>query len=495
MLTIGYDIGSSSIKASLYDVDSGEQVSHSSHPKAEMQIQSSKPGWAEQDPQSWWDAVKVVTAYLLRDSSRPPSEIAGIGITYQMHGLVIVDRENRVLRPSIIWCDSRAVEIGDRAFKQVGEEKCLNFLLNSPGNFTASKLKWVIENEKSIFDRTFKFMLPGDYIAMKLTGEVTTTAEGLSEGVLWNFVEDGPAEFMMEHLGIGADMLPEIVPTFGDQGKLSEAAASELGLKKGTPVTYRAGDQPNNAFSLNVLRSGEVAATAGTSGVVYGVSDQVKFDRQGRVNTFAHVNHSHSEKRLGILLCINGTGISYNWIRKMFFDSGLSYEKMNESSENVRVGSDGLIFLPFGNGAERILGNRNPGASFAGLDFNKHTRKHLIRSVIEGVGFSFYYGMNILKELSVNSSVIRAGMANMFLSSTFRETISTLSGTCIQLYNTDSALGAARGAAYGAGLYHSFEETFSGLRCLATVEPNLMRADSFSNAFDRWLVELQKRLK
>ncbi len=352
MLTVGYDIGSSSIKAALYDVSSGKAIASGTYPKDEMKINSPRAGWAEQDPETWWEAVRNVTKEILTSSRRPASEISAIGITYQMHGLVLVDKNKSVLRPSIIWCDSRAVGIGSKAFADVGEEKCLRFLLNSPGNFTASKLRWVVENEPSISGKAYKFMLPGDYIAMKLTGEITTTAEGLSEGIMWNFESEEPAYFLMKHMGIGESLVPDMVPVFGNQGVLSKEAADVLGLKNGIPVTYRAGDQPNNAFSLNVLRPGEIAATAGTSGVVYGVSDQIKFDREGRVNTFAHVNHAKNSRRLGILLCINGTGISNSWIRKILFDSSISYDEMNRLAGEIAVGSDGITFLPFGNGAE-----------------------------------------------------------------------------------------------------------------------------------------------
>jgi xylulokinase len=495
MMTVGYDIGSSSIKAALYDVDSGRTVASGAFPKEEMRIDSPRPGWAEQSPETWWEAVKNVTGEILLSSRASVSDISAIGITYQMHGLVLVNGSKRILRPSIIWCDSRAVGIGNRVFQEIGSKRCLRYLLNSPGNFTASKLRWVIENEPSVFAKAFKFMLPGDYVAMKLTGEIATTAEGLSEGIMWNFESEEPAYFLMKHLGIKESLVPEIVPVFGNQGTLSKEAAAALGLKEGTPVTYRAGDQPNNAFSLNVLRPGEIAATAGTSGVVYGVSDQIKSDKKGRVNTFAHVNHSKESRRLGILLCINGTGISNSWTRKIIYDSAVSYDEMNRVAGETEIGADGLVFLPFGNGAERMLSNMELGASFSGINFNMHDRSHMLRSVLEGVAFSFYYGINILKELAVDSKVVRAGMANMFLSKTFRDTISTLTGATIELYNTDGALGAARAAAFGAGFYSSLDESFRGLECLMTVEPDSRSEDKCNASYNKWLNELQLKLQ
>ena len=495
MKTLGYDIGSSSIKATLFDVEKGEAITQTMYPDDEMRIYSVKPGWAEQDAETWWEAVVIVTKRLLKNSKTRVEEIKSIGITYQMHGLVLIDKNKQVLRPSIIWCDSRAVEIGNNAFKEIGEEKCLNQLLNSPGNFTASKLRWVIDNEPEVFEKVYKFMLPGDYIAMKLSGEVTTTPQGLSEGILWDFNNHEPSKVLMEHYGIDGALLPDIVPGFGFQCVLSKTTAKELGLKEGTPITYRAGDQPNNAFSLNVLEPGEIAATAGTSGVVYGVSGEIKYDKENRVNTFAHVNHTEELNRLGILLCINGTGISNSWIRKILYDSNISYDVLNRLAGEVNIGSEGLTFLPFGNGAERMLLNKELEASFLGLNFNIHNKIHMLRSVLEGVAFSFYYGISILKTLSVNSRVIRAGMANMFLSKIFRETISSLSGCIIQLYNTDGSLGAARAAAYGAGFYSSFQDAFKSLKCMDIIEPDKKNKNKYMSAYSKWLNELNLRLR
>ena len=498
MISIGYDVGSSSIKASLYDTSSGKALAQSTSPQTEMRIDSPHPGWAEQDPEGWWANVKAATSELFSKARVDKKDVKAIGISYQMHGLVVVDEGLHVLRPSIIWCDSRAVGIGESAFREIGEEKCLKALLNSPGNFTASKLKWVIENEPAVFKRVYKFMLPGDFIAMKLSGEITTSATGLSEGILWNFADDRPADFVMEHFGFDSNLVPRIVDSFGVQCTVSKKAAAEIGLQEGTPVTYRAGDQPNNAFSLNVLEPGEIASTAGTSGVVYGVSEKVLFDNRSRVNTFAHVNHKKDRKRLGILLCINGTGISYGWIRRMLFDGPVAYEQLNAIADQSEIGSRGLTFLPFGNGAERMLSNMNPFSQFSGIDFNTHTRGNILRSVLEGVAFSFYYGIKILGELGVEPRIIRAGMANMYLNKTFRTAVATLSGAEIQLYNTDGSLGAARAAAYGAGGYSNLNEAFKELKCIETVQPDRLNYDGYRSAYENWekqLVLITKQLE
>jgi xylulokinase len=494
MITIGYDIGSSSIKASLFDAASGKEIASAFYPKTEMKIDSPQPGWAEQDPENWWQSLKSATEEIFSNTSIKASRVKAIGISYQMHGLVIVDENKKCLRPSIIWCDSRAVETGDKAFEEIGKEKCLGSLLNSPGNFTASKLRWIQQNEPEIYKKIYKAMLPGDFIAMKLTGDIYTSISGLSEGIFWDFMSETISEDILDYYQFDKSILPQIAPAFGIQGKTNKNAEEAIGIKEGTPVTYRAGDQPNNAFSLNVLNPGEVASTAGTSGVVYGISDKLQSDKLNRINTFAHVNHSINEKRLGILLCINGTGISYSWIRKIIFNSSITYSEMNKLAEEKKIGSNGLIFLPFGNGAERMLQNKNIAALFSGLDFNINDKGHLTRAVLEGVAFSFVYGLEIMKSLNLNPKVIRAGKANMFLSPLFRETISTLAETEIQLFNTTGSLGAARAAAYGAGYFSSIQETFANLKSLETIKPDEKNFSLYQNAYDKWKNELEIKL-
>lgn len=489
MYFLGYDIGSSSVKASIIDGNTGLCVAGAFYPKQEMPIKAIKPGWAEQDPDMWWDNLKLATREVMNSSGVHAADIKAIGISYQMHGLVCVGRDLKPLRPSIIWCDSRAVEIGEKAFHDTGESKCLELLLNSPGNFTASKLKWVQMNEPEIFSKIYKIMLPGDYIAMKLTGEICTTVTGLSEGMFWDFRSQSPANFLMNYYGFSTDLVPEIKPVFSRQGQVNGQAARELGINAGTVVAYRAGDQPNNAFSLNVLEPGEIAATAGTSGVVYGVSDIIRYDPQSRVNTFAHVNYTNEKTRLGVLLCINGTGILNSWLKRT--TSFSDYNEMNESAARVNIGSDGLIVLPFGNGAERMLGNRDTGSYFGPLDFNTHTKSHMARAAQEGIVFSFNYGMEIMKETGIKPTVIRAGNANMFLSKIFRDTLAGISGAVIELYNTDGSQGAAKGAGLGAGYYSTAKDAFSGLKKLSTVEPNKKYEAAYRNAYENWRQKLE----
>ena len=493
MHILGFDIGSSSVKVSLIKGETGNCVASSFHPKQEMKITAHKAGWAEQAPELWWKNLKLALADVLAESNVDPKSIESIGISYQMHGLVMVDKNLEVIRPSIIWCDSRAAIYGDKAFEEIGGQRCLTNLLNSPGNFTASKLKWVKENEPELFEKVYKIMLPGDYVAMKLTGEVQTTVSGLSEGIMWNFKENSPADLLFENYGFSTDIIPEIVPTFATSGQLTPKIANELGLSTKTKVSYRAGDQPNNALSLNVLNPGEIATTAGTSGVVYGVSNEIKYDPQSRVNTFAHVNYTAENPRLGVLLCINGTGILNAWLKRMVGEN-LSYEEMNVLAKEIPIGSEGLITLPFGNGAERVLNNQNIGSVISGLNFNIHQKGHLLRAAQEGIVFAFKYGMDIMQNIGIRASVIRAGKANMFLSPIFRDTLAGISGATIELYNTDGSVGAARGAGVGSGYFKSFDEAFTNLKKLEVIEPDQSKVSAYNEAYEIWKNQLEKSI-
>ena len=483
---LGYDIGSSSVKASLVSIETGKSVASAFYPDSEAPIKALNPGWAEQEPDDWWTYLKNVTAKVMQMSGAKGNEIEAIGISYQMHGLVCVDKNGKALRPAIIWCDSRAVPYGDKAFREIGKGQCLTNLLNSPGNFTAAKLAWVKENEPQIYEKIDKIMLPGDYIAMRLTGTTCTTVSGLSEGMMWNFKENEVADFLLDYYGFSKSLIPEIRSTFSEQGRISIAAAKELGIEAGTPVTYRAGDQPNNALSLNVFEPGEIAATAGTSGVVYGVNGSVNFDPQSRVNTFAHVNHTNKQTRLGVLLCINGTGILNAWTRRNIMLEGLSYGDMNKIAQSVPVGCDGVSVLPFGNGAERVLGNRNVGCSIHGFNFNIHNRNHMARAVQEGIVFSFKYGMDVMVEMGMEISKIHAGNANMFLNPVFRETLAGITGATIELYDTDGSVGAAKGAGMGAGVYKDHNEAFASLEKINVIEPDKKLIPQYEEAYARW---------
>lgn len=463
-----------------------------------MKIIATQTGWAEQDPEMWWANVKLTVSKVLSQSSVNSQNIDAIGISYQMHGLVMVDKDLNLLYPSIIWCDSRAVSIGEKAFAKIGRKKCFEHFLNSPGNFTVSKLKWVKENKPSIYNKIYKFMLPGDYIAMKMSGIPQTTTSGLSEGILWDYKQNAIADLLLNHYGISKNLIPDIVPTFGIQSQLSVSAAKELGLKAGTKITYRSGDQPNNAFSLNVLNPGELAATAGTSGVIYGVTNKLIYDIESRVNTFIHVNNTTKSPRYGVLLCVNGTGSLNSWLRRLLnsnSQSEIPYELLNEMAAQAPAGAEGLNFYPFGNGAERILENKDIGAALTGLQFNTHNISHVLRSSQEGIAFALNFGLQIMRDMQLKAKVIRAGEANMFLSPLFRRAFASVTKTVIELYKTDGAQGAARGAAVGSGFYSNFTEAFKNLQKTGTTEPDKSLSAQYNDAYNNWLIGLNKILK
>jgi xylulokinase len=483
MLLLGIDLGTSSIKVSVVDAQSQQCIASAQYPETESGIISVQPGWAEQEPAMWWEHVQKAILKVHATKKYNPQDIGAIGIAYQMHGLVMVNNKKESLRPSIIWCDSRAVSIGEKAFAAIGEKQSLSHLLNSPGNFTASKLAWVKENEPTVYAQTDKIMLPGDFIAMKLTGEITTSISALSEGVFWDFKEDGLSEDVFRYYGFEKSFIPTIQPVFSPHGLLLDSIANSLSLKKGIPVSYKAGDQPNNALSLNVLEPGEVAATAGTSGVVYAVSDQLTYDKQSRVNSFAHVNYTTEKKKIGVLLCINGTGILNRWLKNIFGTS-MSYEEMNTKAATIPPGSEGLQVSPFGNGAERMLGNAIPGAQFGNIDLNIHTQSHLARAAQEGIAFAFRYGLDIMRENNIHPTVIRAGKANMFLSNVFTESLVNSINVPVELHAADGSVGAALGAGIGAGIFKSAKEAFTNTKPLRIIQP--VNTSLYNDLYENW---------
>ncbi|HTG66579.1 MAG TPA: FGGY family carbohydrate kinase [Flavobacterium sp.] len=488
MYYIGYDIGSSSVKVALVEAATGKKIITLHEPADEMAITAYHKDWAEQDPEMWWEYCCVASKRAIKEANIDASKITGVGISYQMHGLVVVDKDGKSLRNSIIWCDSRAVEIGDKAFEDLGEDQCATHLLNSPGNFTASKLTWVKENEPEIYEQIYKYMLPGDFIAYKLTGEINTTKNGLSEGMLWDYKENEVADWLLRYYGIDSSLTPTIVDNFTNQSFLNEKGAKESGLPVGIPVVYRAGDQPNNALSLNILKPGEVAATGGTSGVIYAVTDQLKSKETSRINSFVHVNYSNEKPTVGKLLCINGAGIQYRWLRN---HCGMdSYENMNVKAEEVSVGSDGVVVIPFGNGAERMFNNKNISSHFLNLNLNKHGHGHLYRATLEGIAFAFVYGMEIMKADNAQINVIRAGNDNLFRSEIFSNTVATLIGHEIEIYNTTGAVGAARAVGLIDGDYETFGDNIIKNDHVMTFMP-LQNSTPYLIAYQNWKKELE----
>ena len=491
MLLLGIDIGTSSIKFSVVDSSTQKIITSVAHPEKEAGIISLQPGWAEQSAETWWEHTMEGIQKLNATKLFNPQDIGAIGIAYQMHGLVLVDKEQNAIRNSIIWCDSRAVSYGENAFQKLGRKECLSVLLNSPGNFTAAKLAWVKDNEPQVYKRIDKIMLPGDFIAMKLTGEITTTISALSEGIFWDFRENRISEMILNYFGFDDFLFPPVRDVFCEHGNLQTKVAEKLSLRSGIPVTYKAGDQLNTALSLNVLEPGEVAANAGTSGVIYAVSDDIAYDPQSRINSFAHVNYTNETKRIGVLLCINGAGITNNWIKSLNGKKE-SYAELNDLIKNIPPGSEGLIFLPFGNGAERMLKNKLTEAHIHGIDFNKHSIAHLYRAGQEGIAFAFRHGMDIMMDNGIQPSVIRAGHTNMFLSDVFVEAFVNTTGVPVELYEIDGSAGAALGAGIGANAF-SITEAFENLTPIKRVE--VTDAMVYNELYEKWEEELTKELE
>ena len=484
---LGIDIGSSSIKVALVEQVSGKCLGVVNEPEEEMGMTALQPGWAEQDPNIWWLHVCNAIKKIKKQTQVSKAQIKGIGISYQMHGLVIVDKQGKPLRKSIIWCDSRAVGIGKEAFEQIGKEKCFKHLLNSPANFTASKLKWVQDNEPDLYKKIYKFMLPGDYIAYRFSDQINTTVSGLSEGIFWDFKEERPAQFLMDHYGIDVGLIPTIVPTFGEQSSVGKQGELESGIAQRTPIFYRAGDQPNNALSLNVLHPGEVAATGGTSGVVYAITDNLSVKEGAKVNNFVHVNSDRSAQRIGKLLNINGAGIQYRWLLNNLKVN--SYQEMNALAEEAGIGSEGVVLIPFGNGSERMLDNQMIGSRILNLDLNRHNKAHLCRAALEGIAFSFVYGIEILKSDGIRIKVMRAGNDNLFRSEIFANTLATLIGEEIEIYNTTGAIGAARAAELYKGDFENFSKSILDNDLVRIYKP-FKDKRLYQNAYKKWKEEL-----
>ena len=489
MLLLGIDVGTSSIKVSVIEAATQKIIETVQYPETESEIISLQTGWAEQSPDQWWNDVQAAIKKANAGGKYNPAAIRAIGIAYQMHGLVLVDKEGKTLRNSIIWCDSRAVPYGDAAFEKIGKAKCLTHLLNSPGNFTAAKLAWVKEHEPELYGKIDKILLPGDFIAYRLTDTATTTASALSEGIFWDFTTHSIAKDVLDYFGFDPQLFPTVQEVFSEHGKVSGKVAAELGLTAGIPVTYKAGDQPNNALSLNVLNAGEVAATAGTSGVIYGVADQLVFDQQSRLNSFAHVNHSPETIRTGVLLCINGTGIMNRYVKQLAGPQ-LTYKEFDQQASSINAGSDGLHILPFGNGAERIFNNKIVGAHFENIDLNKHTAPHFFKAAQEGIAFAFKYGFDIMQSNGMQPLRIRAGKANMFLSKVFTEAFVNVIGVPVELYDADGSAGAAKGAGIGKHYYASAVEACNVQQSITFIEP--VNCSLYQELYQQWLHTLHK---
>jgi xylulokinase len=484
MIAIGFDIGSSFVKAALVEVETGKPIARARVPEVEIPMEAQQLGWAEQHPNLWWQYLCEATQKLLTETDINAEQISSIGISYQMHGLVLVDRDLNPLRKSIIWCDSRATSYGEKAFEKLGKGYCKDHLLNSPGNFTASKLAWVIENEPELYQKAYKLMLPGDFLAAKLTDNIQTTITGLSEGIFWDFKNDQASQALFDHFEIDQSLVPEVVDNFTVQATVSNAGAQATGLKEGTPITYRAGDQPNNAYTLGARKAGDVVATGGTSGVVYALTDQLSSNELTKVNTFAHVNYQSQQKMFGKLLNLNGAGIQYRWLHQLMGEVG--YEKLNEMAQQAPIGSNGLQVFPFGNGAERMLDNKIVNGHISNINFNIHDNNHMVRATLEGIAFAMIYGIEILKNDGVDIENLKVGNDNLFLSDVFSKTIADTLGISIQMLEATGAEGAAKASISNPHQTQNNDNT----NITKTIKPNpKLQVESIAS-FEKWKTQL-----
>lgn len=488
MIGIGYDIGSSFIKAALVDVKTGNPILRARVPEVEIPMQAQQQGWAEQDPNLWWEYLCKATQKLLAEAHIKADQISSIGISYQMHGLVLVDRDLNPLRKSIIWCDSRATPYGDKAFEKLGKTYCKDHLLNSPGNFTASKLAWVIENEPDLYNKTYKLMLPGDFLATKLSGVPQTTITGLSEGIFWDFKNDETSTSLFDYYQINQSLVPEIVDNFKLQATVSHSGAKATGLIAGTPITYRAGDQPNNAYTLGARSTGDVVATGGTSGVVYALTDRLSGEELTKVNTFAHINYQPKQKMFGKLLNLNGAGIQYRWLHQLM--GQMSYQKLNQMAAKAPIGSNGLKVFPFGNGAERILDNKIVNGHISNINFNIHDNNHLARATLEGIAFALIYGIEMLKNDGVVIENLKVGNDNLFLSDIFSKTIADTLGISIQMLEATGAEGAAKAGIAG----EKGGQNNHKIHINKTIEPNPQSKNQSIDSFKNWKKQLINKI-
>lgn len=436
MAFLGIDVGTSSVKVSIVGEDGVILASATAPASSERAINSPNPNWAEQNPEDWWEDAQQAILNLPLEARL---QVEAIGIAYQMHGLVLVDSQFQPVRPSIIWCDGRNIQESQILAESLGLDALENRLLNKPGTLTLAKLAWVAEHEPETLAKAHTFGLPGDFIAYKLTGEWSTTKSGYSEMVGWDFGASIPFEEGFRKAGWKLP-LPEARPNLEEGAPIQKVIAEKLGLPPSARVTYRAGDQPNNAFGLGVLQQGETAISAGTSGVLYGIGDSSPGLHEG-INRFLHVN-----SQIGVLMCLNGVGSALAFARRTWFQNQ-SYEALSELASQANP-ENCPYFFPFGNGAERILSER-AFSGFTELDFNRHNLPELARSVFEGIAFAYRLGSEKMEKAGCLSKVVNGTESGLLKSSFFAQLLANELQVELILSEGDGSTAAARGAALG----------------------------------------------
>ncbi len=484
---LGVDIGTGGSRALLVDAEGHVAAGVTA---AHEDIQMAHPLWAEQRPENWWDAAVEAIQGVLAKAGVRGEDVAGVGLSGQMHGLVLLDSENRVIRPALIWCDQRCQEQVDWINATAGAEMVLKQTANPVlTGFTAPKLIWVRDNDPSSYERTRQVLLPKDYIRFCLTGEFAGDVSDASGTALFDVVHRRWAEPLIEKLGIDRSVLPRVVESSELTGVISEEAASKTGLAAGTPVVGGAGDQAASAVGNGIVDSGLVSCTIGTSGVVFSHLDEAGFDPRGRVHTFCHAVPG----KWHVMGVTQGAGLSLQWFRNQLGadavheagEKGIdSYDVLMEEAATAPVASEGLFWLPY------LMGERTPHldalarGGWVGLTA-KHTRAHLIRSVIEGVSYSLKDCLEIVESLGVDVKVVRAsggGARSPFwrsvLAGVFDRPIATLET------QEGSAYGAALLGMVGNGHFGSVTEA-----CRATIsesdrlEPDKGMAAVYQNSY------------
>lgn len=426
---------------------------------------SPEPGWAEQDPRDWWRAGAIAVRKALQASGVAAESIAAVGFSGQMHGAVLLDENDEVIRPALIWCDQRTDAQSKELERNLGLDRLIQLTCNPPlTNFTLTKLLWVRENEPKNWQRVRKIMLPKDYVRLRLTGESAIDVADASGTLLLDVANRRWSNEVLGKTGIDAKLLPKLFESQEICGKISQAGASATGLRPGTPVVAGAGDQAAGAVGMGITRAGVVSATIGTSGVVFAATDRPSLDSKGRLHTFCHAIPG----RWHVMGVTQAAGLSLRWFRDRFGagpeDGRDPYERLSAEAATVSAGCEGAFWAPY------LMGERTPHldpfarAAFVGLSAS-HTRAHLIRAVLEGVAFSLKDTFTIFEEIHVPVERIRLGGGGA-RSPLWQQIQADVYAHEVEILKAEegAAYGAAILAGVGSGCWKSVDEA-----CDATV--------------------------
>ena len=479
---IGIDVGTGGTRAVLVD-EKGAVLASATH--EHLPFASPQNGWAEQDPHDWWNACKQALGKLLEESAVQKTEIAAIGLTGQMHGAVLLDENDEVLRHALIWCDQRTQEECDELDKTVGTKRLVE-LTSNPAltNFTLTKLMWVRTHEPEIWKRFRSFLLPKDYIRLQLTGVRATDVSDASGTLLLDVANRRWSQEMLKATRLDARCLPQLFESQQVVGTITAHAALETGLAEGTPVVAGAGDQAAGAIGMGIVKAGDVSATIGTSGVVFAATDQPFLDPQGRLHTFCHA----IPNRWHVMGVTQAAGLSLRWFRDTFgIVNGVTespYESLSREASAIPAGADGVLWAPY------LMGERTPHldsevrGALIGLAAS-HGRGHIIRAILEGVAFSLKDTLTIFAEIGVPVNDIRLGGGGA-LSPLWRQIQADVYAKPVSQLKAEQ--GAAHGAAVlagvGAGLWTSVDDACSRfVRIASIVEPMKQSSEKLQSQY------------